>query len=435
MRAATALLRASASDPRPALGFVVGMISACMATSVVLDGSVRLLAGSPLLVDAVETVLLLTATVSVVGVFLTASAFARSLQPEIERLEVLGDQSGARVFGTVAVTGGVTLACVVAAVSTAPLAEVWSGRFAAAAAVTSSPADRSASGLLCGFLAFPALCGWSSGTRAKRQRAERRRLIAAVSVAGTFIVPTIGAVVFAPTLIELARGAGEVAPADKLDLLASSAAGIAVLTASVFGLVTGATIIAGSAVRLSMQAAARCLSRGPLWFAVALRLAARRADRFGPFATVSVGTVGLVAGQAAAVSLEHPTGTAGADWVELALTLGPSMVIAFGTSAGMALAQSRGTGSDLRALTILGLSSPARAATVLTTSAAIGVSGALMGLVTAGIAVLLAMPFGLAFDTVRQPDALAPLVVGLVMTLATTLVFLGSELWGSRLSR
>ncbi|WP_420367256.1 hypothetical protein [Curtobacterium sp. L1-20] len=382
--------------------------------------------------------LLLVSAVAVVAVFLCASAFARSLRPEIERLGVLGGGTRVHGCGAAVLLTTTSIGCAVGMVTAPPIADAWSHGIADLALAPLPPSPSHGAGTIASLTALfllPALGGWWSGATRSSAHRHRSRVIAAAAVAALFVLPTVGVVVAAPALIDIVGHAGQTVAADRLGALGTTAGALAVSSAATFGLVIGTTIVAADAVRGALRVAARSAIRGPLWLVVGLQLAARRAERFGPIATVSAGTTGIVSGQAIATTLEQPGGTSSATWSELTLTLGPTLLIALGAAVGAAFAQSRGTGGDLRSLALTGWSWSARASIVLVAAVALGGSGAVVGALAAGAAALFAVPVGITLGTVGWPDLVVPITVAAGLTATTALVFLLSELWGSRITR
>ncbi|WP_439691112.1 hypothetical protein ACRQ4B_09085 [Curtobacterium sp. SP.BCo] len=156
--------------------------------------------------------------------------------------------------------------------------------------------------------------------------------------------------------------------------------------------------------------------------------------RFGPIAKIGVGVTGLTTAQALTSSLARPaTASAAADWRELAVTLGPALVVAAGAAVGTALAQARGIGGNLRALALVGFSSSARTTVVLVTTLVLGSIGSLVGAVAAMSASLLAVPFGADLSSVSVSELAVPIAIAGCSTAMTAAVFPVSEWMGRRL--
>ncbi|MBK0296265.1 hypothetical protein IAE22_29305, partial [Bacillus sp. S34] len=181
------------------------------------------------------------------------------------------------------------------------------------------------------------LGGWGGG--GARGIRVGRQVVTASAVAALFIVPTILAVVFAPALVLGTQTSGDALAADRLSTLETAPA-ITVFSAAALGVIAAAVIASRAVVGASLRAVAICVTSGPLSTAVGARLA-----------------------------------EAAADWRELTLTLGPALSITAAAAIAATLAQARGTGNDLRALTLIGFSVRARTTVILVTALLLGSVG------------------------------------------------------------
>lgn len=422
------------ADPRPAIGLLTGQAAAVVALSSVLEGTVDLVSGAAVPLDGLETILILTVSVAVASSFLTSRAFAVALHPERARLHVLGAPARAPVFGVTAAAAAVTSGLLVAGAAAPHLGMLWARRLAE---LSSAPGHVSAAGgpiwLVSSALLVPGVLGWWAGGIGPRRPRIGAQMVTAFVIAALFIVPTVLAVVFAPELVAGARSAGEGVAADRLSTLEGTSA-LTVFSAAALALITAVVIAPRAVVGGALRVIAVAVSRGPLSAVVGTRLAARRAVRFGPIATIGVGVTGLTTAQALTSALTRPaTASAAADWRELAVTLGPALVVAAGAAVGTALTQARGTGDDLRALALVGFSTPARTTVVLVTALVLGSVGSLVGAVAAMSAFLLAVPFGADLSSVSVSELAVPIAVAGSSIAMTAAVFLVSEWMGYRL--
>jgi len=430
----TALLRTTLADPRPAIGMLLGQSVAVVALASVLEGTVDVVSGAVVPVDVLETILVLTVAVAVAASFLTSRAFAAALQPERARLHVLGAPALAPLFGVTSAATAVACGLAIAWATAPHLGGLWAFRLAQ---LSSAPGRVEDAGglmwLVSSGLFVPSVLGWcADGTRSRRSRA-RAQIVTAALIAGLFILPTVLAVVFTPAFVHGAQSAGEDVAAHRLSTLGSASA-ITVFSASAMGLITAVMIASRTVVSRSLRLIAVCVGRGPLNAAVSTRLAARRAARFGPIATIGVGVTGLVTAQGLTSALTSPaSSSAAADWSELAVTLGPALVAAAAAAVGAALAQARGTGDDLRALALIGFSRSARTTVVLVTALLLGSVGSLVGAVAALSAFLLSTPFGGDLSSMHLSELAVPITVAGCTTAVTAVVFLVSEWTGHRL--
>lgn len=433
MNAASALLRTTLADPRPAIGLFVGHTTAAVALSAVLGGTVTAVAGGSVAFDGLETILTLTVAVGVAASFLTSRAFATALQPELTRLHVLGAPARAPLFG-VASTAVAVVSGVLVAGATAPrLGLLWSSQLGTLTPGHGRAEDAGgAVWLISLVLLVPSTLGWWTGGGARDIRVGRQVVIAS-AVAALFIVPTVLAVVFAPALVLGTQETGDALAAERLSTLETAPA-ITVFSAAALGTIAAAVIASRTVVGASLRLITICVRPGPLSTAVGARLAARRSARFGPIATVGVGVTGLVTAQALTSALARPsTASAAADWRELTLTLGPALSIAAAAAIAATLAQARGTGNDLRALTLIGFSARARTMVILVTALLLGSVGSLVGASAAVTAFVLAMPFGADLASLSASELTVPIAVAGCSTAVIATMFLVSEWMGHRL--
>ncbi|SOC87314.1 hypothetical protein SAMN05660766_0983 [Curtobacterium sp. 314Chir4.1] len=433
MNAASALLRTALADPRPAIGLFIGHTTAAVVLSAVLGGTVTAVAGAGVAFDGLETILTVTVAVAVAASFLTSRAFATALQPELSRLHVLGAPARAPLFGVASTAVAVVSGVLVAGATAPQLGLLWSRQLGTLTPGHGRAEDTGGALWLVSLgLLLPSTLGWWVGGGSRGSRVERQMVIAS-AVAAFFIVPTILAVVFAPALVLGTQTTGDALAAERLSTLETAPA-ITVFSAAALGTIAAAMIASRTVVGGSLRAVAICVHRGPLSTAVGARLAARRAARFGPIATVGVGVTGLVTAQAMTSALTRPSSaSAAADWRELILTLGPALSIATGVAIAASLAQARGTGNDLRALTLIGFSTRARTTVVLVTALLLGSVGSLVGASAAVSAFLLAVPFGADLSLVAVSELTVPIAVAGCSTAVIATIFLVSEWMGHRL--
>ncbi|WP_144714235.1 hypothetical protein [Curtobacterium pusillum] len=127
------------------------------------------------------------------------------------------------------------------------------------------------------------------------------------------------------------------------------------------------------------------------------------------------------------------TASAAADWREPSLTLGPAPSIAAAAAIAATPAQARGTGNDLRALTLIGFSVRARTTVILITAPLLGSIGSLVGASAAPSAFVLAMPFGVDLAAPSAAELAVPIAVAGCSTAVIATMSLVSEWMGHRL--
>lgn len=442
MIALLALARTVRADPRPALGLVVTVVAAVLGLGVVVGGGLDLAGAHPDTARALEAVMQLTALSSTVASFVSARGLAISLLPETRCLRALGTSwTTFWTFGAVVVSSAAVVAVLFAVVVGHRLGTGWVVGLADVLGVTAPRSGGIPSGAITCLLAVVCAAGWWSGLRAGRFAVVRSgrawRAVSAFTVAALFVVPTVLAVAFAPHLMSMVSGGADETAASRLTVLDSSDGPLIVMSAAGFGLVGAAAIVASDASQSMVGIAARLLRSGPISPFIGLCLARARIGLFGALTTLVAAGVGLTVTRTmtATVASSLASERAGAGLVELGLTLGPALCIAAAASVGSALAQSRGTGSDLAALRRIGCTRAATTTTLSVAAVAIGASGSMIGLGAALGVALVAIATGVDASWLGAMDPTVPLVSALTATLGTAAVFVCSELVGAVLHR
>jgi hypothetical protein len=435
--AVLALARTVRADPRPALGFVVTVVAAALGLGVVVGGGLDLAGAHPETAPALEAVMQLTALSSTVASFVSARGLAISLLPETRCLRALGvSWMTFWAFGAVVISSAAVVVVLFAIVVEHRLRTSWVVGLAEVLGVTAPPSGGIPSGVITCLLVVVCAAGWRSGLRAGRLAVVRSgrawRLASAFVVAALFLVPSVLAVAFAPHLMSIVSGARDETAAGRLTVLDSSDGPLIVMSAAGFGLVGAAAIVASDASQTMVGSAARLLRSGPISPFVGLCLARARIGLFGALTTLVAAGVGLTVTRTmtATVASSLASERAGAGLVELGLTLGPALFIAAAASVGSALAQSRGTGSDLATLRHIGSTQGGTIATLSVAAVAIGASGSLIGVGAALGVALVAFASGVDASWLAAMDPTVPLVAVLTATLGTAAVFVCSELVG-----
>lgn len=442
MIAVLALARTVHSDPRPALGFVVTVVVAALGLDVVVGGGLDIAGAHPDTARALEAVMQLTSVSALVASFVSARGLAISLLPETRSLRALGvSWTTSWAFGAMVVSSAAVVAVLFGVVVGQRLRTSWVGGLTEVLGMTAPRSGGIPSGVTTCLLAVVCAAGWWSGLRAGRFAVVRSgrvwRAVSAFAVAALFVVPSVLAVAFAPVLMSMVSGAGDETAASRLTVLDSSDGPLIVMSAAGFGFVGAAAVIASDASRTMLGVAAHLLRCGPVAPFVGLCLARARIGSFGALTTLVAAGVGLTVTRTmtATVASSLASERAGAGIVELGLTLGPALCIAAAASVGSALAQSRGTGSDLATLRHIGSTQGGTIVTLSVAAVAIGASGSLIGLGAALGVALVAFASGVDASWLAAMNPIVPLVAVLTATLGTAAVFVCSELVGVVLHR
>jgi hypothetical protein len=435
-----ALGRTVTADPRPLVGFVLAVMISAITLASIVRGSISITTAGQesgpggSMMSGLESVLQISVAAAAVSVFVCARALALSLGPEFRNLRAIGGAtSNLHMFGLLVVAPTVGVGVALSTVASNSLAPRWSEPLAVLMDAGTGTAGPETAVLAAAALIIPASTGWMNGTR-QRDADRRGRAVLRVALAcGTavfFVAPTILAVVFAPALARLVETSQGVEAAGKIATLESTGGGLAILSGAVFGIVGATVILAPLLARVLLAAAARCLPRGPIVPFVGLRLAQDRTAHLGALAGVVVAATGLVDAQALASAAASTTGHGGAGLHELALTLGPALIVAAACAVGTAFAQSRGTGTELRRLRGLGMTSFTRVGTLAIGAVSLGLLSVMLSATAVVCAWLVAVVAGLQIGTIHAADLLPPLVVSAGAMTLIIVVFVGSELIG-----
>jgi hypothetical protein len=390
---------------------------------------------------SIEPIVQLTALSAVVAAFGSSRAFALSMRPEMCRLRALGAANAPMVaFGALAITTALIPVSIVGSALSDLLTHAWISGYARIGGIVTPKPARSETLVVVFAVATTSILGWSSGLAAHRSAQRRGRTLrirVAVAVAFLFSVPAPLAVLMAPQLTDVVRRTGGSDAAERLQVLSSADAPLVVMAAAAYGLVGASMVLAPDLARVVVVMVRRALGRSSLDALVGFRLAEARITQFGAIATLCVGAVGLITTSAmTAAAADHlGSGRAGASTDELGLTLGPSLLIAAAGSTGVALSQSRGTGSDLGRLARVGYARSGVVSVLLIAALSIGGSGTFIGLSAATGVWLVAIACGVDPSALALLEPAVLITTASVATLGCAVVFLGSEVSGAFLAR
>ena len=437
MTAVRVLVRTVRTDPRPAFGFLVTVVTATLGLSVVLGGTLAFASSTSGTADSLEAIVQLTALSAVVASFLAARGLAISLQPEKRVLRALGATEVALgVFGVLVVSSAALVAALAGVLSGEYLTTSWLAGLAEVLHVAPPALGRMPTGEISGLLACVSAAGWWSGLHAGGARVTRSgpvwRAAGALLLVAMILIPSVLAVTLAPQLVGLARGAGEEVAADRLRTLDSTDGPLVILSAAAFALVGASSVLASDAARGVVGIVARLLRAGPTGTIIGLRIARARIASFGALTTLVTAGVGLAVTRAmtASVAASMASDKAGAGMLELSVTLGPALVISSAAAVGAALAQSRGTGADLARLRRIGCTSACTGAALLVAAITVGASGALIGFSAALAVALVGMASGIEASAFLAASPTVPIVAALTTMIGSATVFVCSELVG-----
>lgn len=435
-----ALLVTVRADLRPAFGFVIGMLASSTVLASVVRGALSIVSASAdpeASWSALESVIQVSVVAAGSAAFISARALALSLAPDFQRLRAIGSGSAPLWgFGMLSVVATVGAGAIVAMTFSGWIALRWASPLADLLGTSTPRAGNSTVSLVSAALVLPAIAGWWFGTRPRKEAPKgrtRRLVIGACATAVVFIAPTLLAVVFASELTAVVRMSGEEEAAGRLASLDAADGPLAILSAAVFGVLGAAVILTPLLTRVLLGAAARCMLRQPLVVFTGLRTAQNRTSQFGALGAVAVAACGLVDAHALTGAAARFSGSrhSGAGLQEIGLTLGPALLIAAACSVGATLAQSRGTGTELRSLRRLGMRQSGSFGMLVVAAVALGVIGVLLSAAAATAAWLIAVCCGLDISSIAAIDLTAPAAISLTAISLFSVVFLGSELLGA----
>jgi hypothetical protein len=431
------LVRTVRTDPRPAFGFLITVVTATLGLSVVLGGTLAFASSTSYTAEALEVLVQLTALSAVVASFLAARGLAISLLPETRILRAIGTaEVSLGVVGALAVSATTLVVALAGTLSGESLTTSWLAGLAHVLDAAPPLPGHIPSAEVSGMLALVCMAGWWSGLRAGGARDARSgplwRAAGAITMVVMILAPSLLAVTLAPQLVGLARGAGEDVAADRFAMLDSTDGTLVILYAAAFALVGAASILAADAARGLVGIIAHLVRSGPTGPFIGLRLARARIGSFGALTTLVAAGVGLAVTRAmtASVAASMSSDKAGAGMLELSVTLGPALVIATAAAVGAVLAQSRGTGADIARLRRIGCSGAGTGTALLVAAIAVGASGALIGFSAALGVALVGMASGVEATAFLAMSPTVPIVAALTAMIVSATVFVCSELVG-----
>lgn len=437
MIAVPVLVRTVRTDPRPAFGLLITVVTTTLGLSVVLGGTLAFASSTSGTAEALEAIVQLTALSAVVASFLAARGLAISLLPETCVLRALGTtEVTLGAFGALVISSATLVAALAGILSGEFLTTSWLVGLTQVLDVAPRQTGHVPSVEISCMLAGVCMAGWWSGLRVSGARVTRSgpvwRAAGASIVVAMILIPSVLAVTLAPQLAGLARGAGEEVAADRLRTLDSTDGPLVILSAAAFALVGASSILASDAARGIVGVVARLLRTGPTGTFIGLRIARARIASFGALTTLVAAGVGLAVTRAmtASVAASMASDKAGAGMLELSVTLGPALVIATAAAVGAALAQSRGTGADIARLRRIGCTGAGTGAALLVAAIAVGASGALIGFSAALGVALVGMASGTEAAAFLAMSPTVPIVAALTAMIGSATVFMCSELVG-----
>ncbi len=427
MLAFVAVLRTLRRDPRPVAGLVLVSLVSVLTGTVVLSGSIALshevepTSGSAAS-QALETVVQITLCALVIALVLCARAVALSCGIEIRALEAIGC---ARVqvvgAGATVIAGALTIGLVADSLFGHAATEWWSAEVAALLRVH-PPTDvpLTPAPWVAVALALPAILGWWSGmTFAPREHQTWRRFarwLGAVVLFVTMVLPTALVVAQLPRFRGLVEAQGKEVATGRLDELGTAAAPSVVVSAAAIGMVGAALLVSSDAASLLLAALRRSLPWIPSSWWTGARLARAGCDRFGPIVVITVTTLCLLAtrelSQQALVASD--SALRGADLRELAVTLGPALLVAAASAVGCCAAQARGTGGAVEHLSTIGMPARTRVASVVIAALAVGGASVIVAAAATVLVAIVGSAAGARVDFLRA--AATPVVAGATLS-------------------